>query len=142
RAWLVPLAADVSLARMRAGAGDPAEILKVLERASPLASTSSHPENLEVEVRVQGPAAVVISQLADPEWQALLRGPRGDRPAVIERVFGGWQAVGVPGPGHWRLVLRYRGRDVAIGLAISAVAWSCWLLTWPWPRRRARGETS
>ena len=50
-------------------------------------------------------------------------------------------AMVVPGPGRWTLALRYRGRDVAIGLAVSALAWSCWLLSWPRRRQREGGAS-
>jgi hypothetical protein len=69
----------------------------------------------------------VISELADPEWEAVWTGPVGDRPAVLSRAFGApgkgaWQAVAVPGPGRWTLRMMYRGRDVTVGLAVSATA--------------------
>ena len=69
----------------------------------------------------------MITQLADPQWQALWSGPGGERPAVIRPAFGrpgqgAWQAVAVPGAGDWTLRMNYHGRDVWTGLIVSALA--------------------
>jgi hypothetical protein len=100
---------------------------------------------VSVDLDADGPGMVIFSQLDDPEWRAVLRGPAGAESVPIRRVFasggpeqGGWQGVRVPGPGRWTVELVYRGRAAMSGLAVSAVAWVAWLVAY-WslvPRRR------
>jgi hypothetical protein len=85
------------------------------------------PERLEVTVEAEGPAAVVLSQLADPQWRGRWVGPAGEGPATIVPVFvgpeeRGWQALTLPGPGRWTLRLEYRARDVQEGLIVSGLS--------------------
>jgi len=87
---------------------------------------------VQVEATADGPSTILLSTLDHPEWEATLVGPDGPRLVPIRRAFGngrggGWQAVDLPGPGRWRLGLVYRGRDVYLGLRVSALAWAAWL---------------
>jgi hypothetical protein len=107
--------------------GEPGAVLRVIESARPLDVRSARPERLRVTVEATGPAAVVLSQLADPQWQGSWIGPGGERPATIVPVFArpgerGWQALTVPGPGRWTLQLEYRARDVQEGLIVSGLS--------------------
>ncbi|WP_435011018.1 hypothetical protein P12x_002310 [Tundrisphaera lichenicola] len=126
QAWLVG-ATGLETAN---GMTDPGPILAALRTASPLPLRSDVPERAEVEVRVAapGPATVVLSRTFDPEWRARWSGPSGDRPAKVVRVLGGWQGVKVPEPGRWTLHLDYPGRAAWLGLTVSSIAWSVWLL--------------
>ncbi len=81
-------------------------------------------------------AWVIVSQLADPQWQARWIGldGQGEYDGPILPTFrkggepGGWQRVEVPGPGRWTLRLNYDAHDVAEGMAISIIAWVSWIL--------------
>jgi hypothetical protein len=136
RAWLLPLAGDELPDTMTGGAPEPRTVLEALKKGRPL-GTPSGPERTIILVKAEGPAVVVVSQLHYPEWSALWEKGNTSQPAEILPVFGGWQAIRVPGPGDWILRLRYRGDDVRAGLAVSAVAWTAWLLTFFRPRRGA-----
>jgi hypothetical protein len=127
RGWLMPLTEERSAAILGTWSGSPWEVLDTIERARPLDVRASDPEHREVAFRSDGPALVLLTELADPEWRAILTGPGGERAAVVERAYGrpnqgAWQAVKVPGPGEWTLRLAYRGRDVYEGLVMSGVA--------------------
>ena len=112
RAWLVPASADLADA-------NPARILGLLRRADPLTWRAPDPEHLEVDLPTGRSGWVVVSVLADPEWGAHWSDGRSDR---IARAFGGWMAVRAKEAGG-TLRLAYRGRDVRLGLAVSALAW-------------------
>jgi hypothetical protein len=134
RAWLVRETDVLRPQVLDEWSGDPREILSILDRAQPLASESSRPEEWTIPVKADEPSWVILSQLADPEWQARWVGP--DRPMRLEQDIlptfrragetGGWQRVKVPAPGCWTLRLEYDARDVAEGLAISTLAWMSW----------------
>ena len=92
------------------------------------------PDRADVAVDAEAPGWVLVTQLADPQWQAGWTDEAGAercrrrscrRSGGRER-DGGWQRVRVPGPGRWTLHLEYQARDVREGLAISAVAWLAW----------------
>jgi hypothetical protein len=128
RAWLVPLTAGHPPEILESWSGDPAPVIDLIGRSEPLVIATKRPEQLEIDVKAEGPALVLVSQLADPQWQAHWQGPAGTQPATIAPVLrragpGGWQAVKVPGPGRWTLRLEYSARDVRDGLAVSGVAW-------------------
>jgi hypothetical protein len=103
----------------------------LLDRARPLVIQGERPERLEIEVEADdSPAVVVVSQLADPAWQARWKDGGGSRKAVITPVFRhpiqgatGWQSVAVTEPGRRTLTLEYPGYDVYEGLAVSGLAW-------------------
>ncbi len=120
---------------------NPEVVFHYLESAEPLRWRSPLPERVEVEVPDVGEGYVLLTQLDDPEWRAVWRGPSGERPATIVRLFvnesgAGWQGVRVPGPGRWTLRLVYRGRAAAEGLAVSGVAWLGWFLAYWWVAKR------
>jgi hypothetical protein len=128
RAWLVPLTTNRSPTILETAGGEPDAVLRVLEPAKRLPVRTVRPERLDVTVEAHGPAAVVVTQLADPQWQARWVGyDGGDRPAAIAPAFvrhgeHGWQAVTVPGPGRWTLQMEYIARDVQAGLIVSGVS--------------------
>jgi hypothetical protein len=129
RAWLVPLTEGGATDILESWSGDPTAVIDLVEHATPLTIQADRPERLDIAVQAEGPARMLVSQLADPLWEARWVGPGGDRPATIVPVLrlpgqGGWQAVTVPGPGAWTLRLEYSGRDVREGLIASAVAWA------------------
>jgi hypothetical protein len=137
RAWLVPPRAipDNSTA-LDNWSGDPQEILTIFDAARPLDATSSRPEEWTISVVDGEWGWVVVSQLADPQWQAHWIGldGQGEHDFPILPTFhkenepGGWQRVKVPGPGRWTLRLNYDARDVVDGMTISIIAWFSWIL--------------
>ncbi len=114
RAWLLPTLADLSSA-------NPSTVMTLFQSAEPLTWKAPDPEHLNVEIDGQGPGVVILSVRHDPEWRAFWN---DDAPAEILPAFGGWMAVKVPKTtsGPQTLHLAYRGRDVTIGLAISAAS--------------------
>jgi len=112
RAWLLPGSADP-------GDAGAAQVLGLIRRADPLTWRGPDPEHLEVDLPGGRPGWIVLSVRFDPEWHATW----GDgRPAEVVTAFGGWMAVRAPATAG-TLRLAYRGRDVRIGLGISAAAW-------------------
>jgi len=136
RAWLVRESEGLEANVLDEWSGDPREILAVLRGAQPLATESARPEEWTISVSAGEPAWVIVPQLADPQWKArwIELDGQGDGHAEILPTFrkngepGGWQRVQVPAPGRWTLRLEYEARDVALGLAISTVAWMSWML--------------
>ena len=129
RAWLVP---GPLRAALDGDSADLGGVLRVVGGSAPLAANSPVPGRVQVEATADGPSTILLSTLDHPEWEATLVGPDGPRLVPIRRAFGngrggGWQAVDLPGPGRWRLGLVYRGRDVYLGLRVSALAWAAWL---------------
>jgi hypothetical protein len=127
RAWLVPLTQESSAAILGEWSGYPAQVFNAMRKARPIDVRRPDPEHRALEFHTDGPSLIVLSELADPEWQATLSGPGGERVGPVNRAFGrpnsgAWQAVQIPESGDWSLRLTYRGRDVYIGLGVSAVA--------------------
>ncbi len=105
RAWLVPLTAGARPRSWSRGRATRPRSSTWSSARQPLTIRADRPERLEIAVQADGPARVLVSQLADPLWEARWLGPAGDRPATIDPVLrlpnqGGWQAVTVPGPGR------------------------------------------
>ncbi len=128
KAWLIPMTPEKLSAIESDWSGDPSEVLSILEGSQPLAFDRPSGELCVFRVHTEASAMILISQLADPEWQAVWRGLEGERVGTITRAFGranqgAWQLVQVPGPGDWTLRISYRGRDVYVGLIISAISW-------------------
>jgi hypothetical protein len=127
-AWRVPLTQRGLPAILDPRQAELEQVDGVLKSARPLDLRAQTPERLEVDVEAGGPAAVIVAQLSDPQWQARWIDPgRGEQQAPVRPVFTdrsgyGWQAVDVPGPGRWTLRLEYVARDVQAGLIISGVS--------------------
>lgn len=142
RAWFLPIEAATGL---NLDPKDLAGVLRVMSLARPIKANSPAPERVEISISVNGPGFVVLSQLDYPEWRATLTGPDGPQTVPIRRVFGrkgggAWQAVEIPSTGSWSLRLDYDGRDVLLGLMISALAWPLVVLAFAWPVRPQCGR--
>jgi hypothetical protein len=128
RAWRVPLTQPGLPAILDPRQTELEVVAGVLKSAIPLDLRTLTPEQLELKVESDGPAAVIVSQLSDPQWQARWIGSDGrQRPVPILPAFTGpsgygWQFIGVPFPGRWTLRLEYVARDVQAGLIISGVS--------------------
>jgi hypothetical protein len=147
RAWLLPLTAVTSPAMLDDWDGNPGPLLELFDQASPLRAEARSSQRLEVTVEGSAGDWVIVTQLADPQWQArwTSRDGQGDRAEILptfqrEQSLGGWQRVQVPGTGRWTLHLEYVASDVTRGLIISGVSWLVWgfLLAGVavWSRRR------
>ena len=116
--------------------GDSRDILRVISRAEPLSSESKTPEQWTIVVDAPEPGWVLVTQLADPQWNAKWTSldSRLDFDEPPRQAFrkanepGGWQCIEVPSPGHWVLRLEYEAQDAAIGLGISVIAWAGWTI--------------
>ena len=105
-------------------------------RPEALAAESPRPEEITIRVDSNETGWVIVSQLADPQWKArwLDEEGRDYGEAEILPTFhkkdepGGWQRVEIPGSGRLVLRLTYDARDVSVGLAISVLAWMCWMM--------------
>jgi hypothetical protein len=129
RAWLLPSGGLIETD----GMVDALALIEKLRSATPLDCRSEAPERAEVEVGAAGPgpSMVVLSKTFDPEWRAWWSSPSvSRRPARVVKMLGGWQGVEVPEPGRWTLHLEYSGRAVRVGLAVSSIAWSVWLVVY------------
>ena len=127
RAWLVPLTTDRLATILGEWSGDPSKVLAVFADATSVQVEHLSPEARAFRVHADGPAMIIFSELADPQWQATWTGLDGERAGAIGRAFGranhgAWQAIQIPGPGDWTLRLNYRARDVELGFGISAVS--------------------
>jgi hypothetical protein len=132
-AWLVPLTIERRAEILESRSSQTERVLNTLRDAAPLVVERASPAQLHVTLDVSGPAIVVVSQLADPQWRARWVGPEGERKATIQPIFAvgndvGWQAVEVPGAGRWTLRMDYEARDVRFGLGLSAIAWAIGVL--------------
>lgn len=133
-AWFVPLTAANQPAMLDVWSGDTGPLLELFDRARPLEVERPSSLRWDIPVDTDGEGWVIVTQLADPQWQARWteRDGREARPAEILPAFrreasaGGWQRVRVPGPGRWVLHLEYSAADVTLGLWISAAAWPLW----------------
>lgn len=129
RGWLVPLTLTSSAAILGTWSGNPLAVLAAMNDARPVEVRSADPEHRVASIHTNGPALLILSQLADPQWEAVWVSANGEQKSEPLRAFGrpgegAWQAVRVPARGDWTLRLVYRGRDVYQGLACSAIAWS------------------
>jgi hypothetical protein len=116
--------------------GDPRHILRVLRNAAPLSTESRTPEQWTIWIEATVPGWVIVTQLADPNWKArwINRDDTSNTEPEIRPAFrkgvesAGWQCIDVPAAGRWTLRLEYDEHDAAIGLVISLIAWTGWLL--------------
>jgi hypothetical protein len=66
----------------------------------------------------------MISQWADPSWQAELKNENGKAiSSPIIPLAGGWQAIKIPGPGRWTLGLSYKSAQFSRLLFFSGAGW-------------------
>jgi hypothetical protein len=136
RAWLLPYSAVADQTVFDDWSGDPLEVLNVFRSSRPLAAESTTPEKWTITLNTDEPSWVIVSQLADPQWTGHWLDESGRELAEAEIIPtfhksgepGGWQRVIVPGNGCRTLRLEYDASDVSTGLAISAIAWACWLM--------------
>jgi hypothetical protein len=133
RAWFLPLTAIPRPAMLDLWSGKLEPLLDLFDRARPLRADLLSSQRVDVTVDCTEPGWVIVSQLADPQWQAHWSSESGkDQQAEILPTFrrkqseGGWQRVRVSGPGRWTLHLDYEASDVRQGIAISAAAWLAW----------------
>ncbi len=110
RAWFLPAAAVKDSSVLDHWDDDPRVVLAAMENARPLPALAVQPEDWTISVAAENPAWVIVSQLADPQWRATWIGLDGQG-ELIGRILptfrkgrepGGWQRVGVPGPGAGR----------------------------------------
>ncbi|WP_406700056.1 hypothetical protein V5E97_14560 [Singulisphaera sp. Ch08] len=148
-AWLIPLTTGRRAEILESRSSQTEHVLQTLRDASPLPIERVSPTQVDVTLDVTGPAFVVVSQLADPQWRARWIGPVGERDAPIRPIFMGkndvgWQVVETPGSGRWTLRMDYVARDVRIGLIISGIAWVLGILAYFFTSRfvkQARGHS-
>ena len=146
RGWLVPLTDASSAAILSHGTHPPAEVFEATAGAVAVTVLSADPEHRTITVHADRPSLLVLSQLADPEWQAFLvrseeTVPCEPLPAFRGPDGGAWQAIRIPEAGDWSVRMVYRGRDVYQGLAISAVAWMIFSVIWFRFGRERPGQT-
>lgn len=109
------------------------------ELARPLETARPRPEHVRIEERTEGAQLWIVSQWADPNWQARLANGSGEeKVAEIIAMDGGWQGVRIPGPGEWKLTLRYEPKSFRAGAAISAVALAITMTMLSWKPVRSR----
>jgi hypothetical protein len=136
RAWLLPQGIEpTDLVEERVA-------LSFLSQATPLPLESSVPERSRLRLEAVADRWVLLTIQAAPDWVATWEGPDGIVPASVIPVLGGWMAVRTAGPGTWTLILSYQPPEVWWGLGVSGLGWLVWILTWAWPRRRARNRRS
>jgi hypothetical protein len=146
RAWFVPLTAVARPAMLETWSGEVGPLLQLFDRARPVALERRTSLQLEVNVETGAAGWIIVSQLADPQWQGRWIGldSEDQAPAEILPAFrrgpgeGGWQRVRVPGPGRWRLRMEYVAVDIAQGLAVSAAAALLWVIALAWAAARSR----
>jgi hypothetical protein len=135
RGWLVALTDKTPAAILESRARPPTEVFKALKDAEVVSMLMPDPEHRRLSVLAYRPSILVLSQLADPEWQAILE--RNGQTTICEPFpafpgpdGGAWQAIRIPEAGEWSVRMVYRGRDVYQGLAISAIAWVIFASAW------------
>jgi hypothetical protein len=102
-------------------------VFEAMKDATPVEVGSSDPEHRSISLHAEGEALLVLSQLADPQWEGEWLGHEGSTKAEPLRAFGrpnegAWQAFRLPGNGDWTLRLVYRAHDVRQGLWFSAIS--------------------
>jgi hypothetical protein len=149
RGWLVPMTDESSAAILENRPRGPTEVFETLKDAEVVSMHMPDPEHRRLRVLAYRPSILVLSQLADPEWQAVLE--RNGQTTVCEPLpafpgpdGGAWQAIRIPEAGEWSVRMVYRGRDVYQGLAISALAWMTFAYIWFrfGRERQGRGQTA
>jgi hypothetical protein len=86
------------------------------------------PGRLEIEVTTTDPGFLVISEWANPGWEALLD---GDQAPLLTANYG-LQAVWVPAGAH-HITLRFQPQEVVIGVIVSLLTIvGVGLLAWHW----------
>jgi hypothetical protein len=113
---------------LKSAQDEPEAVARVLEKATPLERRGEVPERIELSVDASAGAAVIVTQLFDPQWRGRWIGADGRAqratvlPVFMSREGHGWQRIDVPGPGRWTLHLEYVARDVQAGLLISGLS--------------------
>ncbi|MFO0908933.1 MAG: hypothetical protein U0794_11335 [Isosphaeraceae bacterium] len=145
QAWLVPLNPETRRAILENWNGNPGVVLEAMKDAKPVAVKRLRPEHLRLSVDAPGPSLLILSQLADPQWQGTIHrdGTTALDAVSFSRAFGipgqgAWQAIELPASGRWSFALEYRGQDVWVGLGISAAAAVVWISGLVWELQRNR----
>lgn len=116
RAWRVPGTIQIKQAGF---------VENMVGVAQPLKVQRESPEKLNIRLKTDSAEYWVISQWADPSWQANLRNDEGKEARVeIIALDGGWQAIAIPGPGTWTLGLFYIPAMFGYLLVFSAAGWA------------------
>jgi hypothetical protein len=131
RAWLVHVARQVApgaaLALLADGSVDPRQTA-LLETAPPALSVPAdgaaeavtynraEPDRIELAVRAETPALLVLSEVWDPGWHATVSGV----PTPVLLANHALRAIPIP-PGEHAVVLTYTPPGLRLGLAISGL---------------------
>jgi len=134
RAFLVRRArvlpnAEEALAALRDPAFDPAEEVVLAEGEAldapggqgSVEMVSYEAERVELNVRLDGPGYLVLTDTYYPGWEATVDG----EPVPLRRVDLYFRAVRLDAGEH-RVVFRFRSAPVRWGLGVSAAAWLLW----------------
>ena len=100
--------------------------------------TLAEAQRVDVHVRLEQPGLLVLSDLYDSGWLAILRDPQGNRieSLPIHRTNRFMRGVWLPAGQH-HVSFLYRPRDFYAGAAISVLAWLGAGLVGCWRLRRA-----
>jgi hypothetical protein len=127
RAWFVaagPGEEESSLVSKQAGFGRRAFDSNYFTiSAAPVDLVRSAPESAEFAVRTAVPGIVLFSELSYPGWEAILTSDDVNISVEVLTTLPGCRAVRIPGPGEFRLTLRYRPITFEKGRWISLIAW-------------------
>jgi uncharacterized membrane protein YfhO len=81
------------------------------------------PERVELEVHLDAPAYLVLTDAYYPGWTAEVNG----QPVDIVRADLYFRAVALEA-GEQRVTFRFQPASARLGLAVSAVSWLAWLV--------------
>ena len=95
------------------------------------------PEAIELSVKTQGRALLVLSEVFYPGWQATVNGQR----AAIVEVDRALRGIPVPS-GESRVVVAYRPGSVAAGAALTLISFCLLPVALLWLRRRPTPDGS
>ena len=98
---------------------------------------ASTPDELEIDATVDKPALLLVTNLYDHNWRAEAAADSVQKTYQLMPANYVLQAVPLSA-GHHHLKILYSAKPLAIGLAISAMAWLAWIGGFVWADRRCK----
>jgi hypothetical protein len=135
RAWVV---ADSDLPEPNGGESP----LPRLDQVRPVPFQTDRPEHLALEVTVDGPSTLVVTDLFYPGWEATVTDAEGKKRAALLKMFDAWRGVKLDKPGTYHVEMRYRCHPLRQGATIGAALIAVWIVVWAAPYVRIRSGRS
>lgn len=86
------------------------------------------PEHLAMDVTVEEPSLLVVTDLYYPGWEATVTDSGGTKPIPLLKLFGAWRGVKLSKAGNYRIEMKYRCEPLRRGAIVGGMIVVVWAL--------------